>query len=105
MKVYTTELDTCPVGCGDPLVFLYSPRRRKVFLSCPSCGSVFDTNVISSEDPTFYNNFAECELRLPSVALLKTQWDRAVLEPDEDSSRFYLEYLRRNLGYRLYAEE
>lgn len=65
--LYFTELDSCPVGCGD-LVFLKSIESRNIFLHCTSCGVAWENppslHVVDTLDPP--ESFAPAGIEFPS---------------------------------------
>lgn len=103
MKLYTTEMDACPVGCGHALVFLLSTKRDSLFLSCGSCGAVFDKDRFLTDEPAIYysKHFSKGELTIPPLETIRAKWLQAVLEQDEEHSEYELKCLRWHLGNRV----
>jgi hypothetical protein len=83
MALYTTEMDACYIGCGEPLIFLkWSPGDLLLFW-CPACRGIWDQELLDlhNKNPRLYGveEFQAQSLTLPSLAAIGVIWKDAIV--------------------------
>jgi len=112
MLVYLTPADTCRIGCGTPLIFLFSVTRRQLFYWCPFCEGDWDPALFDDDEsnPRLYGpeEFEAGELITPAVDMIRTAWEGEIVAPSNDAAEYfnrdyYLDRLRSMFGSKFDA--
>jgi hypothetical protein len=103
LPLYTTEPDTCIIGCGTPLIFLRWVPREELLFCCPSCEGIFARDLFLSNNPRLYSadEFDEATVTLATENEIPKIWRGRIIAQENDEKKYYLDVLIKMFGGRL----
>jgi hypothetical protein len=92
----------CEIGCGTPLLALFSPSKGLLF-SCSECQGIWDDTLFTSDDPQLYGpeDFQSGELTFATLEQVKRAAPRFVSPLPDKEANCYVSRLKSFLGDRL----
>jgi hypothetical protein len=109
MALYTTEMDACAIGCGEPYIFLKWIPGQSVFFWCPSCEAIWDEEILDEENlkPRLYSRdeFERHCLTFPSLSEIAAVWKHEVVTRTGTDEERFRECMRGFLGDRIRSPE
>ena len=109
MGLFTTEMDRCFIGCGEPLIFLrWNPHNLLLFW-CPSCRGIWDKDLLDLQNatPTLYGveEFGVHSITLPSLPEISAVWKNEVVRRSGQENQQYRNRMRAFFANKLWFQD